>query len=103
MAAGCTAQAAQDALHQVGFDSADSEKNAAALSGGMARRVALVRAMLAEGDAVILDEPFKGLDELTRTSVLRFVNENRRGRTMVVVTHDPRDAEDLGATHFVRM
>ena len=103
VAAGCTAQAAQDALHQVGFDSADSEKNAAALSGGMARRVALVRAMLAEGDVVILDEPFKGLDELTRTAVLRFVNENRRGRTMVVVTHDPRDAEDLGATHFVRM
>ena len=99
----CTAQAAETALRQVGFDDADSEKNAAALSGGMARRVALVRAMLTEGDAVILDEPFKGLDEVTRAAVVRFVNENRRGRTMVVVTHDPRDAEDLGATHFIRM
>ncbi|MGN0478602.1 MAG: ATP-binding cassette domain-containing protein [Hominenteromicrobium sp.] len=102
-AAGCTAQAAAEALRQVGFDSADSEKNAAALSGGMARRVALVRAMLAGSDAVILDEPFKGLDELTRAAVVRFVNESRRGRTMIVVTHDPRDADDLHATNFVQM
>ena len=101
--AGCTEAEAGEALLSVGFDAADRGKRAFELSGGMARRVAIVRAMLAPGDAVLLDEPFKGLDERTRAQVLRFVCENRRGRTMVVVTHDPRDAEALHAAHTVQM
>ena len=101
--AGCTESEAGEALLSVGFDAADRGKRAFELSGGMARRVASVRAMLAPGDAVLLDEPFKGLDERTRAQVVRFVCENRRGRTMVVVTHDPRDAEALHAAHTVQM
>lgn len=101
--AGCTEAEAGEALLSVGFDAADRGKRAFELSGGMARRVAIVRAMLAPGDAVLLDEPFKGLDERTRAQVIRFVCENRRGRTMVVVTHDPRDAEALHAAHTVQM
>ena len=101
--AGCTEAEAGEALLSVGFDAADRGKRAFELSGGMARRVAIVRAMLAPGDAVLLDEPFKGLDERTRAQVVRFVCENRRGRTMVVVTHDPRDAEALHAAHAVQM
>ena len=101
--AGCTESEAGEALLSVGFDAADRGKRAFELSGGMARRVAIVRAMLAPGDAVLLDEPFKGLDERTRAQVVRFVCENRRGRTMVVVTHDPRDAEALHAAHTVQM
>ena len=101
--AGCTEAEAGEALLSVGFDAADRGKRAFELSGGMARRVAIVRAMLAPGDAVLLDEPFKGLDERTRAQVVRFVCENRRGRTMVVVTHDPRDAEALHAPHTVQM
>lgn len=103
MTAGCTEAEAGEALLSVGFDTADRGKRAFELSGGMARRVAIVRAMLAPGDAVLLDEPFKGLDERTRAQVVRFVCENRRGRTMVVVTHDPRDAEALHAAHTVQM
>lgn len=101
--AGCTEAEAGEALLSVGFDAADRGKRAFELSGGMARRVAIVRAMLAPGDAVLLDEPFKGLDKRTRAQVVRFVCENRRGRTMVVVTHDPRDAEALHAAHTVQM
>ena len=101
--AGCTEAEAGEALLSVGFDAADRGKRAFERSGGMARRVAIVRAMLAPGDAVLLDEPFKGLDERTRAQVVRFVCENRRGRTMVVVTHDPRDAEALHAAHTVQM
>lgn len=101
--AGCTEAEAGEALLSVGFDAADRGKRAFELSGGMARRVAIVRAMLAPGDAVLLDEPFKGLDERTRAQVVRFVCENRRGRTMIVVTHDPRDAEALRAAHTVQM
>ena len=101
--AGCTEAEAGEALLSVGFDAADRGKRAFELSGGMARRVAIVRAMLAPGDAVLLDEPCKGLDERTRAQVVRFACENRRGRTMVVVTHDPRDAEALHAAHTVQM
>ena len=100
---GCTENEAQTALKQVGFLDEDYEKIASALSGGMARRVAIVRAMLAKSDTLILDEPFKGLDDKTRAEVLEFVNANRSGRTTIVVTHDPRDAGDLNASHFIQM
>ena len=73
------------------------------LSGGMARRVSIVRAMLTSGDAVLLDEPFKGLDDLTREKVMQFVKENLKNRTMILVTHDPRDAKDLAAVKIIEM
>lgn len=103
VATGCTAAEAAAALDAVGLEAVDREKRAHELSGGMARRVAIVRAMLAPGDAVLLDEPFKGLDARTREQVVRFVNENRRGRTMIVVTHDPQDALALHAAHNISM
>lgn len=103
VAAGCTAREAGDALTAVGFDDADRAKRALELSGGMARRVAIVRAMLAPGDAVLLDEPFKGLDSRTREQVIRFVLENRRGRTVVIVTHDPLDGAALHAEREIHM
>lgn len=68
------------------------------LSGGMRRRVAIVRAMLAPADIVFLDEPFKGLDEQTRDKVLRYVLAQTRGRTVVAVTHSRGEAEALGGT-----
>ena len=70
------------------------------LSGGMRRRVALARALLAKGDMLILDEPFKGLDEETRRVVIDVINRYTKGKTLIVSTHDIRDATDLGATVF---
>ena len=103
VAAGCTETAAEKALLQVGFDPEDLKKNAVQLSGGMARRVSIVRAMLTSGDAVLLDEPFKGLDDLTREKVMQFVKENLKNRTTILVTHDPRDAKDLKAVKIIAM
>ena len=103
VAAGCTETAAEKALLQVGFDPEDLKKNAVQLSGGMARRVSIVRAMLTSGDAVLLDEPFKGLDDLTREKVMQFVKENLKNRTTILVTHDPRDAKDLAAAKIIEM
>lgn len=62
------------------------------LSGGMKRRVAIARAILAEGELLILDEPFKGLDEATRRSVADEVRRRTEGRTVIMVTHDPVEA-----------
>lgn len=65
------------------------------LSGGMRRRVALVRAMLAPSDIVFLDEAFKGLDAGNRERALAYVAACRRGRTIVMVTHDPEEVVAL--------
>ncbi len=70
------------------------------LSGGMRRRVALARALLAKGDMLILDEPFKGLDEETRRVVIDVINRYTKGKTLIVSTHDIRDASDLHAEIF---
>lgn len=65
------------------------------LSGGMAQRVSLCRALAAPSDTVLLDEPFRGLDVDTRLSVMKVVRDVIRntGKTLLLVTHDEREAE----------
>lgn len=57
------------------------------LSGGMKRRVALVRAMEAESDYILLDEPFTGLDSRTRALAEEYIRQRQQGRTVIIVTH----------------
>ncbi len=67
-----------------------------ALSGGMKRRVALCRALLFDADLIVLDEPFKGLDEGTKTAAMDAVKA-QAGRQVLIVTHDEEEARYLGA------
>ena len=67
------------------------------LSGGMRRRVALARALLAKNDLLLLDEPFKGLDEETRVRVIEVLLKYSVSKTVIVATHDIRDAKALDA------
>lgn len=64
------------------------------LSGGQRQRVALARALVADPRAVLLDEPFSGLDESLRDDMRRLVQDlhGRLGTTMLMVTHDPMEA-----------
>lgn len=68
------------------------------LSGGMRRRVAIARAILAKPELLLLDEPFKGLDEETKDSVISYVREHTKGTTVIFVTHDASEIDQLGAT-----
>ena len=65
------------------------------LSGGMKRRVAIARAVLAPGELMILDEPFTGLDQDTKKIVLDYLKHHSQGRTLLVVTHDPAERDAL--------
>lgn len=66
------------------------------LSGGMKRRVAIVRAVMAPSDVIIMDEPFKGLDEATKLRCMDYIKHNSGGKTLVISTHDEREARYLG-------
>lgn len=67
------------------------------LSGGMKRRTAICRALLASCDIFLMDEPFTGLDEDTRLEVIRYIKEKTEGRTVILSTHQEEDVEALGA------
>lgn len=65
------------------------EKPCRELSGGMKRRVALVRAMEAESEYVLLDEPFTGMDADTRAQAEEYIRRKQKGRMVILVTHIP--------------
>ena len=69
----------------------------AALSGGMARRAALARALAAEWDLLLLDEPFSGIDQAKKEKIASFMRRQFEGKTVILVSHDPEDAKLLGA------
>lgn len=77
------------------------QKPVSAFSGGMCRRVSLLRALLSTGELLLFDEPFTGLDEQSRKTAIDYVKEKRRGRTLLFTTHHPEEAEAFGAHCFV--
>ena len=68
----------------------------ATLSGGQRARVALMRALLAQPQALLLDEPFSKLDAALRTRLREFVFAlvKTRGIPVLLVTHDRADIAD---------
>jgi putative thiamine transport system ATP-binding protein len=90
-------QAAEAALAEVGLVGF-GDRDPATLSGGQAARVALMRTLLARPEALILDEPFSRLDVALREQVREvvFAEARKYGLPVLLVTHDPADAEAAG-------
>jgi NitT/TauT family transport system ATP-binding protein len=65
------------------------------LSGGMSRRVSLLRAVLSGADILIMDEPFTGLDEENRARSAAYLMEQLQGRTLLATTHREEDVDLL--------
>ena len=65
------------------------------LSGGMKRRAALARALAFGGDMLLLDEPYRALDEAMHEQARACVRRHAQGRLLVLVMHDAADAQDM--------
>ena len=87
----------QDALSEIGLtDFATRDPDT--LSGGQKARVALMRMLLSEPKALLLDEPFSRLDTDLRAQIrsLVFEHAKARGLPVLMVTHDDQDANAAG-------
>ena len=69
-----------------------------ALSGGMKQRTSLARALATGADLLLLDEPFSALDDALKARVIALVRESNKDGLTLVITHDEKEAEALGAS-----
>ena len=93
---GFTRTDARKLLDELGLSDA-AQRRTCELSGGMQRRVAVARALSADYELLLLDEPLTGLDDDARLRVLRRIQADLNGRTAVWITHDPDAAALLNA------
>ena len=93
--------AVEDALSRAGLQGMGA-RDPATLSGGERSRAALMRCLLAEPFAILLDEPFSKLDTALRAELRRFTFEHIRARAIptLMVTHDREDANAAGGTQI---
>ena len=85
-------------LFDIGLD-----RDVAELSGGQRRRVEIARALLCGGCAVILDEPFTGLDAAARDATTKVVLDLLDGRMLLLATHDVADAQALDISDIITL
>lgn len=88
-----TMDAARAQLARLGLESA-ADKYPEELSGGMQQRVAIARALAMDADLLVLDEPFKAMDEVLRNQVIELVSQTNA--TILLVTHEEEEAKALG-------
>jgi putative hydroxymethylpyrimidine transport system ATP-binding protein len=91
---------AKELLARVGLAGRANDRPAS-LSAGQRQRVALVRTLMEDRPIILMDEPFSALDAITRWRLQELAAEMLVGRTVLLVTHDPREALRLG--HFVHV
>jgi len=89
-------------LHAVGLRGA-ARLMPAELSGGMARRVALARAIVMDPDILIYDEPFVGLDPISMGVICRLIKQMNEalGITSIVVSHDVQELSTIAHDSFL--
>jgi hypothetical protein len=75
----------------------ETGKPVGAWSGGMKRRLALARALLAPSEAIALDEPFTGLDDENRQRAIRAIRRAAETKPVILVTHDRTELNLLRA------
>ncbi|EHD14540.1 ABC transporter ATP-binding protein [Commensalibacter intestini A911] len=82
-------------LKQVGLDGA-ANQFPFQLSGGMRQRAALARTLYENRPVILMDEPFSALDSVTRSKMQEYTADLLKGKTVILITHDPFEACRLG-------
>ncbi len=83
-------------LQQLGYDAEALVLPARKLSGGQKRRAALLRALWAESDTLLLDEPFTGMDPDTMKKAAALLKERCGQKAVLLATHDREAIRELG-------
>ena len=83
-------------FQQLGMDTAALALPAARLSGGQKRRTALLRALWAPSDTLLLDEPFTGMDPDTLQRAAALLRQRCAGKPVLLATHDESAIRALG-------
>lgn len=90
----------KEELKKVGLFDIENKK-VKELSGGMKRRIAIVRALQVPFDILVLDEPFQGLDRQLKEQVIAYIKEKIKGKTVLIVSHDKEELEIIGVENKV--
>lgn len=88
-------------LARVGMEKDVLYSPVSALSGGMKRRVAILRALLCDSPLMLMDEPTSGLDAENKKAVIAFIREKTKNKTVLWVTHDKAEAETADAILYL--
>ena len=83
---------------KVGLEESVCDSKIEFLSGGMKRRIAIIRALIVDSDIVLLDEPTKGLDDVNKKMVLDYILEKTKDKTLICVTHSLDEAKYISDT-----
>lgn len=97
LAVACRCGTPEEWLRRVGLSDFAAARPAD-LSGGMCRRLAIARALAADGEAYLFDEPFSGLDADNRQAMLRLIRRSAAGKLCLFVTHSAEEAQEIGGT-----
>ena len=81
----------------------DVDKSVNLFSGGMQRKVALARAYLFDGDILIMDEPFTGLDFNIKKDLARLIKQKFKDKSIIIVSHNLDDYKlfDIGNENII--
>lgn len=87
----------ETAKHWINAVGLSGEENnyPSSLSGGMKRRAALARALAYDAPVLLMDEPFRALDDITHAQMLSLVREAAKDKLLLLVTHDEEDAHGM--------
>lgn len=65
------------------------------ISGGMKRKVSIARALAFGGDIFLLDEPFKGLDDISKQHIINIIKSYTKNSLCILISHDLNEANNL--------